>query len=152
MIPLFVAILGFLAGFLSFTLFNALTFLALAAVYALSLYLIFFSITPRLPTFFLIGFTISVETLSTIKLGQAGFLAVFIYLVYYIFQQRLRFTSLFVRYIVALFLAMVGYELFLFPFSFAAERLLILLIAYPVFCLISYFASHFRQSKDYELA
>lgn len=149
MIRISLPILGLISCLLAFTLFSPFTFFALAGLYALSLYLLFYS-TPLRAYPFLCGLTLGTELFGTAHLGQATLLALCSIFLHYLFGQQLRFTSIFSRYIVALLITFLIYTLLLFSWQTFFSRLIPLSLFYIATCVITYLTSHYNETQTDE--
>ncbi|HSI21142.1 MAG TPA: hypothetical protein VLA04_05615 [Verrucomicrobiae bacterium] len=121
------AVGGFIAGFvlalLCLSMFTPAGGTAVLFVYSALLYLLFFhrkgvGIPP------LIGFTIGLELLSTHRFGTGFVASSVIYGMYVVFNLRLRFTSQYIRFIVALLIGLAAAAAILYPPDGYAHRLL----------------------------
>jgi hypothetical protein len=147
----FLGLLGFLLVLTSYTLFSGVSFSVLFFLYAASLYLFFFAKPETVGYAFLSGITIGVELLGTSKLGEGALLGVCILAAYAFFGKQLRFTSLFPRYIVALFCASLFYAFLLFDWHFFTARIPSLAITYFCVLVVSYFLHSLNYKPDHEL-
>ena len=142
--------LGCVLTLLAVTLFGSLTYVGIAALYAFILYRLFFADDFRLAEILLISSAITLELLGTARFGMASLLALIIWLLHYIFAQRLRFTSLYARYIVALLLLFFIDALLIAPASLGHRLLAFALLSLPVMAITLY-ASTAKATPHYEL-
>lgn len=149
--PLFIALAGFGLDFLAHTLFGSISFLSLAFLYAYALYLLFFTAPANRPALFLAGITAGEELSGGAHFGLASSLAAIMLILHAVFALRLRFTSLYLRYIVALLLNLTAFAFILFPAHGWQGRMGTAGLLFPFLCLGSYLLSSLRQPEAYEL-
>lgn len=138
---------GFLLSLISLTLFGSLSYYALGSVYALCLYLLFFS--KHSDGFSaLFGVTLGLELFGTSRFGITTTLALLIVIFYSFLGERLRFTSRFFRYIVALLMTFLCFNLLVFSPSGFISRLVPFFILSLFAILVSYLFSYRNHSWD----
>ena len=142
--------LGFFLSLASYTLAGTYAFLFLGSAMSFGLFLLFFSGRRRQATWYVIGFCLATEAYGLVHLGLASALGLVLVLLYETLGERLNFTSGFIRYMIALAIALTAYAVLLFPPASLASRLLLLTALYPFIALASYLASA-RQKTAYEL-
>ena len=104
-------ILGFIATFLVYTLFANFASLAMAALYALALYFLFYAKPHIWGWPFYLGITAGAELLGSARFGVATIFAYGTFILLMLFKERLRFTSLELRFSTALALNLGAYAL-----------------------------------------
>ena len=142
---------GLFAIIIAFSLAGSMVFQALAAVCAYALYFLFFGNSEISKPWLLAGVVIMVELLGTAHFGQASALGVIILVLQYIFLQRLRFTSIYLRYIVSLTILLFGYATIMFPPARLLNRLELLALLYPFLCVAAYIGVSLKSQQRYEL-
>lgn len=143
-------VLGFLFAFLGRTFFGSIAFSAFGFLYAYILYLFFFGQNPPRAFLLLIGISLAEELLGSAHFGTASLLAFIIIVLHSLLANIIRFTSLYVRYLVALFLLFLIYPAILYPFPGLTERLFSLLFMVIPIAVISYFLSGLQKPSTYE--
>ena len=142
---------GFFLNLLAHTLFGSWAFVCLICGYASILYLLFFGSEDRRALALLTGFTVGEELLGTAHLGLASSLALVLVALAELLAKRMRFSSSYLQYIVALFIGITAFSLLMFPWDGAFHRLLAGWLIIPFLCLATYLVFSFRQSTAYEL-
>jgi hypothetical protein len=119
----FFTVSGFLTTLICLTVASPYGYLALAFVYAALLYHLFFG-NSQSATWFLLGFTLGTELLSTHRFGAASVVSLIFYGVYVVFALRLRFTSPYARFIVAMLISLLAFAVILYPLPGLGLRLI----------------------------
>ena len=142
--------IGFVGVLFSLTVFGSVGFYSLAFLYVLSLYLLFFGSHEFLGYSFLVGLTLGVELMGTSHLGEAALIGLLTGVYYQVFGKQLRFTSRFLRYIVALLFTILTYSLLLYSYQTFLLRIIPTLTTFLSAGLISYLFFSFNHTPDNE--
>lgn len=118
-----IALLGAFIALLCLTLASNNGYVLIGASGTILLYLLFFT-RPGFAVALLVGWASGLELLSTHRFGTSLLLAMLIYGLYWLFSIKLRFTSSYVRFIVAMFLTLVLFPLAYYPLTGYFQRLL----------------------------
>jgi hypothetical protein len=132
---------SFLTVFLTvcvISFFGPFSFYVIAISYAIALLGTMFSRKQLIALPYLAGFTICLEVFSTQPAGAASFTTFCLLLLAYVFQEKLSFTSPFIRYLLAFFLLIPIYLITFFGFEGFWQRFLYLLIVYPCYAALAY--------------
>jgi hypothetical protein len=142
-------ILGFFLSLLSKSFLGETQFIALAFLYVLSLFLLFF-VTCKNTLSFLWGVTILQELLGNSHFGLAAALAIIIMFLHYLFAERLRFTDPYILFSVATALTLLAYISILFNPANFLFRLANIGIIYPILIILFFPVSLNRPKNSYE--
>jgi hypothetical protein len=143
-------VLGILACLVAYTLFGSVSLIAVALLYALTLWILFFS-NKTVGLFFLIGLTVGQELFAQGRFGFAAVLALLIFMLHHFFGERLRFTSAHARYIAALAATFILYSVDFYPLGHLVSILETLAFLLPICLGLSYIGTSFNRSSTYEL-
>lgn len=103
--------IGFVAAFICHALFANIAFFALAVLYATGLYLLFYGRINLWQWPFYLGITLANELLSSSRFGLYTLFAYTTFILILVFKERLRFTSLEIRFSIALAIQLISYGL-----------------------------------------
>lgn len=144
------ALFALFLAILCLTLMSPHGYLAIAASYCAILYGLFFlkkeSVLP-----ILVGLTVGIEFLSAHRFGTAALVAVLIVGLYEIFAARLRFTSPYARFIVAMLIALLAISALMYPLRGFPDRILGLAIVGLIIGCLSAIHRHTAGASTYEL-
>jgi hypothetical protein len=143
-------ILGFALTLAVSTFFTPFGLTATLTTYGALLYLLFFG-KPETSTPLLVGFTIGLELLGTRHFGIATVTSVIWYGLFLLFGERLRFTSPYARFIVALALGLVASVALLYPLNQYLHHLIATLAALIVVGIGSILLQRASEPSAYEL-
>lgn len=144
----FFGVIAFLLILVGRTLFSEFSYVTDLFGYGFALYLLFYS---KGGVGFLIGTSIGVELLGTARFGQGALLALVILILSILFAERLRFTSRFPRYIVALLIMNLSYSLTLLSPRSLLTYAPLIAITFGLFSIVTYFLAGTGKETDYEL-
>jgi len=140
---------GFLLVLLSHTLAGEFSFIALAVTVAIALYLLFYIEQPALA--FLIGFCLAEEAFGTAHFGLASTLGLVLVMLQQGLGLHVNFTTLYIRYLMSLIVALISYAFLLYATSELGLLLVQLALLYPFLALISYYVASLEPKPAYEL-
>ena len=142
-------IIGFIAALCCLTIVSP-GYLWIGAAFALAIYLLFFAERTAAIALF-VGLTIGLEFLGTQRFGMVILTSVLLYGITQLFSERLRFTSVYPRFIVAMLLGLILLNGTLFPLRGYATRALGLAIVALLATAGSTALQRFSQRSSYEL-
>jgi len=143
-------LLGFVATFLSQTLLASWAYLALPAFYALGLYLLFYAKPAIWGWPFYLGLTIGAELLGSQRFGTYSLFTYGSFLLFVLFKERLRFTSLGLRFSIALGINLIALGLIASSLQFSASFWFSLVIVFIAFTLLALIRPSLSNDPPYE--
>jgi hypothetical protein len=150
MIPFLGILVGFVTTFLSQTLLATISYFALAALYALGLFLHFYAKRTIWHWPFYLGITIGAELLGSNRFGLYTLFTYATFILIILFKERLRFTSLSLRFTIALGINLVAYGLIANELTFAWRDWLSLLTIFIVFSGLAILRPSLTSEPPYE--
>ncbi|MEI6478451.1 MAG: hypothetical protein WCO52_05700 [bacterium] len=147
---LLLALLGFLAVIFSLTLLASTSFQVVATLYALALLTLFFRNNPAEGYWLLGGITVGLELLGTSHPGEASLVSLIVVGSHLLFGEQLRFTAPLVRFVAALLVVFISYDLIILSWRHAIGYLFPLFITYLLICLGTWLLTTFRHTPHHE--
>ena len=144
-------LLGIFLVIVAYSLFGSSAFLALACIYTLSLFLLFFIKSFPFSHSFLIGITLAEELFGGQHMGLATLLALIILLIHQLFAEQMRLTSLYIRFLAANICLLFSFTLLLFSVSGFFHRIGLLVLPFFILSFISYFLSALSSPPTQEI-
>jgi len=143
-------VLGFFSAFLAQTLFANWAFLALPAFYAAGLYLLFYAKPAIWGWPFYIGITVGAELLGAQRFGIYSLFTYGSFIIFILFKERLRFTSLGLRFSIALGINLLALGLIATSLQFSWNYWLSLIAVFILFTLLALVRPTLSREPLYE--